>query len=276
VPTCRRSPRCTWATFNETHTVNNDGPTYELREHQWRSAFAKDDGSWFSIVIENEQGELIGFAKGTPHRGGVPGFEGELNKIYLLRRYHRQGLGRALLCFVPHRGLMIGMQRTHIGRTRRRRSRPRPAAERAALTSASGETEMMFRAVVLWVTGLLTIVPYGVYYLFVHAQPNQYAFLITLVLFWIFGYWGIAGPVLAAMRVRSVMRLIESAQSEGELREALRSEDAQEAAIDLIASENGLPRFLAVKVFRLLTKRLSAVQASAATSLPASTTGEAA
>lgn len=96
-------------TFNETHTANNDGPRYELRESQWRAAFAKTDGSWFGFVIEAEDGELIGFAKGTPHNDGIPGFEGELNKIYLLRRYHRQGLGRALLCAVANRFLSRGV-----------------------------------------------------------------------------------------------------------------------------------------------------------------------
>ena len=97
------------ATFNETHTVNNDGPSYELREHQWRSAFKESDGSWFGVVIENESGELVGFAKGKPHDGGVPGFQGELNKIYLLRRYHRMGLGRRLLCDVARRFLERGV-----------------------------------------------------------------------------------------------------------------------------------------------------------------------
>ena len=95
-------------TFNETHTRNNDGPNYALREHQWRSAFA-NPGDWFGIVIENDDGELIGFAKGNPHDGGVPGYDGELNKIYLLRRYHRQGLGRMLLCEVARRFLQRGM-----------------------------------------------------------------------------------------------------------------------------------------------------------------------
>ena len=96
------------ATFNETHTGGrNNGPTYELREQQWRAAFASTD--WFAFVVENEHHELIGFAKGTPHDGGVPGFEGELNKIYLLRRYHRHGIGRALLCRVAKRFLSRGV-----------------------------------------------------------------------------------------------------------------------------------------------------------------------
>jgi ribosomal protein S18 acetylase RimI-like enzyme len=97
------------ATFNETHTLNNDGPTYELRESQWRAFFQAPDRHWFGLVIEDEHGELIGFAKGQPHDGGVPGFEGELNKIYLLRRYHGLGLGRRLLCDVARRFLERGM-----------------------------------------------------------------------------------------------------------------------------------------------------------------------
>src|SRR5204863_4943758 len=90
--------------FNETHRGGRPGgPTYALRERQWREALTVTDGSWFCFVVED--GELVGFAKGRPHDGGVPGFAGELNKIYLLRRYHRRGLGRRLLCEVARRFL---------------------------------------------------------------------------------------------------------------------------------------------------------------------------
>ena len=97
-------------TFNETHRGGRPGgPTHELRERQWRDAFETIDDSWFCLVIENDRGELVGFAKGTPHDGGVPGFEAELNKIYLLRRVQRQGLGRLLLCCVGDRFLSRGI-----------------------------------------------------------------------------------------------------------------------------------------------------------------------
>ena len=93
-------------TFNETHRGGRSGgPSYELRESQWREAFGRTDGSWFCVVIEDQRGELVGFAKGTPRDGGVPGFAGELNKIYLLRRVQRQGLGRLLLGAVANRFL---------------------------------------------------------------------------------------------------------------------------------------------------------------------------
>jgi GNAT superfamily N-acetyltransferase len=97
-------------TFNETHRGGHSGgPSYELRERQWREAFADTDTFSFSFVVEDDEGELVGFAKGTLHDGGVPGFAGELNKIYVLRRFHRQGLGRLLLCNVARRFLAEGV-----------------------------------------------------------------------------------------------------------------------------------------------------------------------
>src|ERR1700738_1098842 len=54
------------------------------------------DGSWFCFVVEDDNSELVAFAKGTPHDGGVPGLAGELNKIYALLRVHRQGIAALL------------------------------------------------------------------------------------------------------------------------------------------------------------------------------------
>jgi ribosomal protein S18 acetylase RimI-like enzyme len=93
-------------TFNETHRGGRPGgPSRELRERQWREAFTVTDGSWFCFVVEDTTGELVAFAKGTPHDGGVPGFAGELNKIYALQRVQRRGLGRLLLCSVARQFL---------------------------------------------------------------------------------------------------------------------------------------------------------------------------
>jgi ribosomal protein S18 acetylase RimI-like enzyme len=98
-------------TFNETHApVLRNGPSYEVREYQWRQAFQSADGSWFCFVIEGRSDELIGFAKGQRYaHPDQPDFAGELNKIYLLRKYHRQGLGRRLLGHVARRFLSQGI-----------------------------------------------------------------------------------------------------------------------------------------------------------------------
>jgi len=97
-------------TFNETHTHGrNNGPAFELRERQWQEILASRKHDWFCIVIEDAAGALVGFARGVRHDGGVPGFDGELNKIYVLRRCHRQGLGRRLVCQAAQMFLARGM-----------------------------------------------------------------------------------------------------------------------------------------------------------------------
>lgn len=117
-------------------------------------------------------------------------------------------------------------------------------------------------AVSLWVLGLLTWVPYGTYHLLFHATRDQYALLITGVLFWIFGYWGVVGPLLAAVKVRRVFRAFERIQTKEELSAALGRADARDVAIDLIASENRVPRFIAARVYDLLLARLTPSNAS--------------
>ncbi len=94
-------------TFKQAHG-HRGAPSYELREAQWRAAF-EHHTDWFCYVAEAPDGRLLGFAKGTLHDGGVPGFQGELNKIYVLREWHRRGIGRALVDEVGRRFLARGI-----------------------------------------------------------------------------------------------------------------------------------------------------------------------
>jgi GNAT superfamily N-acetyltransferase len=94
-------------TFEETHG-SLEAPTYELRESQWRNAFG-DEADSFCYVAETPEGELVGFARGAPHDGSVDGFDGELDKIYVLRAWHRHGIGRALVERVACRFLDRGV-----------------------------------------------------------------------------------------------------------------------------------------------------------------------
>ena len=48
-------------TWNETYPGVASPPAYELRERQWREAFAST-AWWFCLVVEDGDGELIGFA----------------------------------------------------------------------------------------------------------------------------------------------------------------------------------------------------------------------
>ena len=114
---------------------------------------------------------------------------------------------------------------------------------------------MLAAAIVLWIAGLLTFVPYGTYYLLYEAPREHYAFLMTSILFWIFGYWGVAGPLIMLIKVRSVFRAIGLAGSHAQLEQALKSPDARDVAIDLIATENHIPRFVAARIYRRFISR---------------------
>jgi hypothetical protein len=110
----------------------------------------------------------------------------------------------------------------------------------------------MLAAIAVWLFGLFTAVPYATYYLLYEAPRGQYALLITCVLFWIVGDWGVVGPLLAVVKVRRVFRALEGAKSKEELMKALRSDESRDVAIDLIATDNHIPRFLARRVYGLL------------------------
>jgi hypothetical protein len=108
----------------------------------------------------------------------------------------------------------------------------------------------------LWLAGLLTAVPYATYHLLYYAARDEYALLITFVLLWIFGYWGVVGPLIMAAKVRRVFRRLEAAQNAASLAASLQSKETEEVMIDFIASENKIPRFIAARLYRLLVSRL--------------------
>jgi hypothetical protein len=103
---------------------------------------------------------------------------------------------------------------------------------------------MTAKAVIVWIAGLMTFVPYAVYYLLFQAPRDQYAVLIASILFWIFGFWGVVSPVLMTLKIRHLLKTMESAGSGERL-----------AAIDLIATEHRLPRFVAAWIYTHALRR---------------------
>jgi hypothetical protein len=120
-------------------------------------------------------------------------------------------------------------------------------------------------ACAIWVLGLVTVVPYATYYLLYFASRSEYAALITFILFWIFGFWGIAGPLITFVKVRALFRKLHQAQTAEALIQALHNRDAEKIVIDMIAADNRLPRFVAVRVYRLLMARLAKDRGAKAT-----------
>jgi L-amino acid N-acyltransferase YncA len=96
--------------WSQTYWNVKNPPTAQLREQQWREQFRITDGSWFCFVVENRRAELVGFAKGKSYASGdLPGYSGELSKIYLLRDYQRLGLGRELMGHVARKFVSRGI-----------------------------------------------------------------------------------------------------------------------------------------------------------------------
>ena len=119
---------------------------------------------------------------------------------------------------------------------------------------------MIKRLFLLWLVVLFTLVPYGIYYLFFEATRDQYALVGVLVLFWIFGFWGVVGPIVSAYKARSFFKALENAGSAEELKSLIRDPESREVAIDLIASENNVPKFVASRIYNLLVKRFSEIE----------------
>jgi GNAT superfamily N-acetyltransferase len=94
-------------TYQETH---GGGPTVAIRFFQWTQNLSRGSKSDFTVLVEDEEGRLVGFARAHPTPADeVSDWEGHLNKIYVLRSHHRQGIGRMLLREVAQRLLAMGI-----------------------------------------------------------------------------------------------------------------------------------------------------------------------
>ena len=85
-------------------------PTYQIRERQWREQFKKPTEAGFVLWSRITAASWSGLQKVESYASGdLPGYSGELNKIYLLRQYQRLGLGRRLVGHVARRFLDQGV-----------------------------------------------------------------------------------------------------------------------------------------------------------------------
>jgi len=119
----------------------------------------------------------------------------------------------------------------------------------------------MIAAVLIWIAGLLTAVPYAAWHVLFHAPREQYSLLITFILSWIAGYWGVVGPLIMMVTMRSIWRRLEQAANQDQRRELLLSPESKDVAIGVIASETRLPKFLARRVYDRVVQRLMTQQA---------------
>jgi ribosomal protein S18 acetylase RimI-like enzyme len=67
---------------------------------QWVEGYLKDPTVDFYAVVAEQDGEIVGYAVGGPNRSNDSAYQGELYSLYLLRKVHRQGIGRQLVRMV--------------------------------------------------------------------------------------------------------------------------------------------------------------------------------
>lgn len=113
-----------------------------------------------------------------------------------------------------------------------------------------------FRIFALWLLGAVIIIPYALYNLLFVAGPEQYAFLIVAPLFWIFGFWGVVGPLIAIRRIHRLMKALDQARTSKELQEAYHNNEGKDAVVDLIAVENRIPKFIVRRFYDKIAKKL--------------------
>ena len=71
--------------------------SYEARTERWRENLKQAGPQQFTLVAEDDGGELVGFAGGGPERDGTAGYDGEIYAVYVLAQQQRRGIGRQLM-----------------------------------------------------------------------------------------------------------------------------------------------------------------------------------
>ncbi|MBA2174597.1 GNAT family N-acetyltransferase [Halobacillus locisalis] len=71
--------------------------TVENRIALWETVLRKPVNGQIAFVVENDEGELVGFVSGGKERTKNYDYDGEIYAIYLLDEYQRKGYGSLLL-----------------------------------------------------------------------------------------------------------------------------------------------------------------------------------
>lgn len=85
------------------------GLSYERSEWMWRDILSNSQPLNFTVVAEDDQGNIVGFANGGREREGNPTYTGEVFAIYLLAEFQRRGIGSQLMVVLVSRLIQSGL-----------------------------------------------------------------------------------------------------------------------------------------------------------------------
>jgi ribosomal protein S18 acetylase RimI-like enzyme len=90
---------------------------------QWTENYLRDPEVDFYTVVAEQDGAIVGYAAGGPNRSDDGVYQGELYTLYLLRKAHKQGLGRQLVQAVAsalaergYKNMLVGVLRDNPAR----------------------------------------------------------------------------------------------------------------------------------------------------------------
>ena len=91
---------------------------------QWTETYLQDPNVDFYTVVAEQDGAVVGYAAGGPSRSwDTAVYQGELYTLYLLRKVHRQGIGRKLVQAVAkgltergYKNMLVGVLRDNPAR----------------------------------------------------------------------------------------------------------------------------------------------------------------
>lgn len=89
----------TWHTTYKTIVPNEllNHLSYKQSEDRFKNKIENAADSYFILVAENEDKQIVGFCDGEPERSEHYHGYGEINAIYILRKYQGLGIGRRLI-----------------------------------------------------------------------------------------------------------------------------------------------------------------------------------
>lgn len=66
------------------------------REAMWKRLLEQNQGNAFIFVVEDDKGDIVGFANGGENRTEKHPYQGEIYTLYLLAAHQGKGIGKAL------------------------------------------------------------------------------------------------------------------------------------------------------------------------------------
>lgn len=104
----------------------------------------------------------------------------------------------------------------------------------------------------VWLIGLFTAVPVAGWYLLYEAERNLYLPLIAFLVGWVFFFLPIMGALRGVIRAGRLLRDLRGSETWDEVREKIRSGEAEDVVISLIAAEQGVSRDKARRIYEVL------------------------